>query len=139
MLISLLFFLVAGGLIAIIDYKKNIIPDILSIPSILIMFAIKLYENGTIVNEIKMMVLVLFIFVLLIYFFNDFGGGDLRFGALCAVFIGSIDIFLFFIVSGIVQAFALSVSGKKVIGFAPAMFIGALTAKLFGAQIWSLL
>lgn len=136
---SLLFFIVGGGILAVIDYKKHIIPDILSIPSIAVLLLIKFFEKGSIGSEIAAVCTVLAIFLILLYFFADFGGGDLRFGALCAAFLGFGDMFVFFIMAGLLHLSMLSFLKTKVAGFAPAMFAAALLTNLFSAKIWSLL
>lgn len=139
MTFSLLFFVVSGGVISVIDYKKRIIPDRLSIPSIAILLLIRFWEKGNIYSEIAAIVTVLALFSILLYFFADFGGGDLRFGALCAAMLGVGDIFLFFAIAGLLHLLLLPVLKTKVAGFAPAMFAAAVLTHLFSAKIWSVL
>lgn len=139
MALSFLFFLICGAIIAFIDYKKHIIPDILSIPSVIILLCIKFYEQGGIGSELAAVLAVVIIFLILLYFFADFGGGDLRYGALCAVFLGFNDIFIFFIIVGILHALLLLLLRAKIMGFAPSMFIAAVATKIYATSIWSLL
>jgi len=139
MALSFLFFLLCGGVIAFIDYRKHIIPDSLSLPSIFILLCIKFYEQGGIVSELYAVATILTVFLILLYFFSDFGGGDLRFGALCAIFLGFHDIFIFFIIVGVSHVLLLLLLRTRVMGFAPSMFGAAILTKIYGVAIWSLL
>ncbi|MCI4399164.1 MAG: prepilin peptidase [Campylobacteraceae bacterium] len=139
MAFSFLFFVVIGGAISVIDYKKHIISDRLSIPSFAMLLLIRFWERGNIFSEIAAVFIVLAIFLILLYFFADFGGGDLRFGALCAALLGARDMFLFFVIAGLLHLLLLLFLKTKVAGFAPAMFAAAVVTHLFSAKIWSML
>lgn len=139
MSVALLFFVLIGGVVAIIDYKKEVIPDKIMLPSIVILALISHFEGSLELNHLLAALLVGLFFVILLYFFADFGGGDIRFGVFCALFLGFPDIFVFFIIAGLIHTGVLAASLKKTVGFAPAMFVSSLATKLFASCIWGFL
>ena len=78
------------------------------------------------------MIIVLIIFVIPIALDMAFGGGDLRFGAFCALFLGLALVGWFVLLSGVFHLLLLSLMKKKSFGFAPAMSVAALSAYLIG-------
>ncbi len=61
-----------------------------------------------------------------------FGGGDLRFGAFCALFVGLEGVGYFIIFSGLIHLIILAAVKKKSYGFAPAMSIAAILSYTIG-------
>ncbi len=137
--LSFVFFALVGGAVAFIDAKKEIIPDKIVLPSILILALILFFEKGVPINNLFTAFGVVIFFVILIYFFDDFGGGDIRFGAFCGLFLGFPDIFVFFIICGVLHTATLLLLSKKTVGFAPAMYAAAILASVFADNIWGLL
>jgi prepilin signal peptidase PulO-like enzyme (type II secretory pathway) len=75
---------------------------------------------------------VLFIFLIPIILNMAFGGGDLRFGAFCALFLGLNSIGWFVMLAGIIHLIILTALQKKSFGFAPAMSIASLLSYFIG-------
>jgi len=75
---------------------------------------------------------VLFIFLIPIILNMAFGGGDLRFGAFCALFLGLNAVGWFIMLAGIIHLLVLALLKKKSFGFAPAMSIAALISYFIG-------
>jgi len=61
-----------------------------------------------------------------------FGGGDLRFGAFCALFLGLNAVGWFIMLAGVIHLLVLTLLKKKSFGFAPAMSIAALMSYFIG-------
>ena len=72
--------------------------------------------------------LVVMLFLIPIVMGMAFGGGDLRFGAFCALFVGLEGAGYFIMCAGIAHLVIAAAVRKKVFPFAPAMSIGALVA-----------
>ena len=92
------------------------------------MIALK-YFNGTLdSSDFVAAAIVLAVFVVPIVFDMAFGGGDLRFGAFCALFLGLQGIGYFILFSGLIQSVLLLLLRRKSFAFAPAMSAAALVA-----------
>jgi len=131
-MISLLFFIFIVSIISYIDIKKELIPDKIMFPSLLILSVLKYYENSLHIESLIAVVIILVIFVIPIVFNMAFGGGDLRFGAFCALFLGLAPLGYFVMFSGVAHILLLAILKKKSFAFAPAMSIGAISAYIIG-------
>lgn len=58
MSVALLFFVLIGGVVAIIDYKKEVIPDKIMLPSIVILALISHFEGSLELNHLLTALLV---------------------------------------------------------------------------------
>ena len=89
------------------------------------------YFEGTLqTSDFAAVGIVLVFFAIPIFFNMAFGGGDLRFGAFAALFVGLEGVGFFILYSGIVHLLILSVLKRKSFAFAPSMSIGAVFAYL---------
>lgn len=128
LLLPLIFFIVIATITSYIDYKKRLIPDKIILPSIIVMLFLK-WESGILsINDFIAMVIVIVVFIIPILFGMVFGGGDIRFGAFCALFVGLEQVGVFIALSGIVHLLILAVLRKKSFAFAPAMTLASLIA-----------
>ena len=131
-MIVVVFFLLIAIIISSIDAKKEMIPDKIILPSIVALLLIKWLDSSLMVTDFIAMGIVLIIFIIPLVFGMAFGGGDLRFSAFCALFVGLKGIGFFIIFSGIIHLVILAMMKKKSFGFAPAMSVGALGSFLWG-------
>lgn len=131
-MISLLFFITVSGIISYIDVKKGLILDKIMFPSFVVLLVLKYYEHTLAFENLIAIVIVLIIFVIPIILNMAFGGGDLRYGAFAALFLGLELIGYFIMLSGVIHVILLIVMKKKSFPFAPAMSLGALGAYLIG-------
>lgn len=131
-MVTLLFFITVAGVISYIDIKQGLILDKIMFPSLLILMLLKYLDNTLNINDFIAVAVVLFIFVIPIVLNMSFGGGDLRFGAFCALFLGLAPIGYFVMLSGLVHVILLAILHKKSYPFAPAMSLGALGAYFIG-------
>ena len=132
-MLSLLFFIAVSGIVSYIDIKSGLILDKVMFPSFLILLLLKYFDKSLVVNDVIAIVIVLAIFVIPIIFNMAFGGGDLRFGAFCALFLGLAPIGFFIMFSGIIHTMLLIVLKKKSFAFAPSMSVGAMLAYIVGS------
>lgn len=128
----LVFFIMIAITISIIDYKKRVIPDPIILPAIIILIAMKWFENSLNTESFIAVAIIAVIFFIPIALGMAFGGGDVRYGVFCALFVSLKGVGLFLIFSGLFHLIVLKVLGKKVFGFAPAMSLGALSAYMIG-------
>jgi len=131
-MLILVYFIVIAFMISYIDFKKNIIPDKIIIPAILLLIVLKLYENNLSLYDVTAVSLVLLIFVIPIIFDMEFGGGDLRYGVFCALFTGLNTIGYFIMLSGIIHLLILGITKRRSHGFAPAMSLAAMLSYFIG-------
>jgi len=82
--------------------------------------------------DLYSVVIVLVIFMIPIIFDMAFGGGDLRFGAFCALFLGLKLVGMFILLAGVIHLVILTILKKNSYGFAPAMSLSAMTAYIIG-------
>lgn len=108
------------------------IPDSIILPAIGALLLIKLFDNTLSLYSFIAVALVLIIFLLPIIFNMNFGGGDLRFGAFCALFLGLAPIGWFILLSGALHVGLLVILKKQSFGFAPAMSVAALLSYFIG-------
>ena len=134
-MLSLIFFLAISGVVSYIDIKKGLILDKIMFPSILVLVLLKYLDNSLSMYDFLAVVIVLTIFVIPIILNMAFGGGDLRFGAFCALFVGLLPLGYFIMLSGLFHVVLLKVLNKKSFAFAPAMSAGALGAYLIGVYL----
>ncbi len=127
-MVILLFFIAISGIVSYIDIKKGLILDKIIFPSFITLVLLK-YLYGTLsLDDVISVVIVLVIFVIPIVLNMAFGGGDLRFGAFCALFIGLPNIGYFIMIAGGLHLLLLLLLKKESFAFAPAMSLGAIAA-----------
>jgi Flp pilus assembly protein protease CpaA len=125
--VVLTLFFIASALISFIDIKHSLIPDVLVIPSILLLAGLKWFGHTLFYTDLIAMGIVFILFLIPILFGMNFGGGDLRFGAFCALFVGLESLGYFVALSGILHLLLLLTLRKNEFGFAPAMSVSALS------------
>jgi len=131
-LIILIYFIIIALIISYIDSKKRIIPDKIIIPAFIGLLLLKGLDSGLSLNDAIAVGLVLIIFLIPIVLNMAFGGGDLRFGAFCALFIGLEGLGYFILFSGVLHLILLAILKKKSYGFAPAMSLAAILSYALG-------
>ncbi len=131
-MIVLVYFIIIAFIISYIDSKKRIIPDKIIIPAFVGLLILKWLDASLSLNDAIAVVLILVIFLIPIIFNMAFGGGDLRFGAFCALFVGLGSIGYFIMLSGIIHLLILGIFKKKSYGFAPAMSAAAILSYFIG-------
>jgi len=131
-MIVFVYFIIIASVISYIDSKKRIIPDKVIIPAFIGLVFLKYLEHSLSVNDVIAIGLVLVIFLIPIILNMAFGGGDLRFGAFCALFVGLEQVGYFILLAGMIHLIILAVVKKKSYGFAPAMSIGAILSYTIG-------
>jgi len=132
-MISLLFFIIVSWIVSYIDIKKGLILDKIMIPSFIVLLVLKYFEHTLVIENFIAIVIVLIIFIIPIILNMAFGGGDLRYGAFAALFLGLEPIGYFIMFSGLIHVILLAVMKKKSFPFAPAMSLGALGAYMVGS------
>lgn len=132
-MIILTFFILLSAVISYIDIKKGLILDKIMIPSFLVLVILKYIENSLALGDLIAVTIVLFTFFIPIALNMAFGGGDLRYGAFAALFVGLEGIGYFVMLSGLFHVILLGVVKKKSFPFAPAMSLGALGAYSIGS------
>jgi len=128
-----LIFIFGAFLLSWIDWKKQIIPDRFSLPLIAILTIVKAFEATLTWSDGVAIVVVLVVFLIPIALNMNFGGGDLRFGAFCALFLGLENIGYFIAGAGLIHLILLGILRRREFGFAPAMSLAALAAWSFGS------
>ena len=131
-MLSLLFFITISGIISYIDLKIGLILDKIIFPSFIILLVLKYFEHTLAFDNLIAIVIVLIIFVIPIILNMAFGGGDLRYGAFAALFLGLEPIGYFIMLSGLIHVILLTILKKESFPFAPAMSLGTLGAYLIG-------
>lgn len=131
-MIILTFFIFVSGVISYIDIKKGLILDKIMFPSFLVLLMLKYFDGSLNTQDFIAIAIVLIIFVIPIVLNMAFGGGDLRYGAFAALFVGLAPIGYFIMLSGLLHVILLTVLKKKSFPFAPAMSLGALGAYSIG-------
>ncbi len=126
MTVSVFVFLIFGIVVSIVDYRKQIIPDKIILPAIFILLFVKYLEHSFCYLDLVAGAIVVLIFLIPILLNLSFGGGDLRFGFFCAVFVGLQGIGYFIVLSALLHIVFLKITKKKILGFAPAMSLGAI-------------
>jgi len=125
---TLVLFIGIAFLISYIDIKSSIIPDKIMIPAIAFMIILKYFDNSLSINDLIAISIVFIIFVIPIALNMAFGGGDIRFGVFCALFLGLAQIGYFVIFAGLVHLAVLFILKRQSFGFAPAMSLATLLA-----------
>lgn len=128
----LIFFIFIAIIISYIDIKKGVIPDKIILPAIALLLVIKFLSDTLTLSDFVGAGIVLGIFLLPILFNMNFGGGDLRFGFFCALFLGLPLIGWFVLLSGVLHLSALLILKRESFGFAPAMSLAALGSYVVG-------
>lgn len=118
-------------LISWIDARTSLIPDKFILPAIVLLGFIMAIEGHLNSNHILAVILVIVIFLIPIVLNLPFGGGDVRFGAFCALFLGLESLGYFIALAGIVHLIIMRLLHKNEFGFAPAMSIASLV--VYGA------
>ena len=93
---------------------------------------IKMIEKSFSVYDLLGAAIVLTLFVVPIFFNMEFGGGDLRFGAFSALFLGLPLIGWFVLLAGLMHVAILMILRKNSFGFAPAMSLAAVSSYMIG-------
>ncbi|MDD5717755.1 MAG: prepilin peptidase [Sulfuricurvum sp.] len=127
----LLIFIIGAAFISWIDWKNSIIPDKYIIPLIFILGITKVITGSFETNDLIAVLIILIIFLIPIFLNFNFGGGDLRFGAFCALFLGLAPVGYFIASAGIIHLIIMGLLRKREFGFAPAMSIASLA--VYGA------
>lgn len=125
-MLSLLFFIFIGLIISFVDWKYQVIPDIVMFPAIFFMVVIKLFEGSLKTTDFMAAGVILTIFLIPILLNLEFGGGDLRFGVFSALFMGLESLGYFIAVSGLLHLMLLGLKKRNSFGFAPAMSLAAI-------------
>ena len=131
-MITLSFFIIVSIIISYIDIKKGLILDKVVIPSFAILMALKYLESTLSVYDFVAIMIVVLLFIMPIALNMAFGGGDVRFGVLCALFVGLEGVGYFVLLSGLVHLVVLMIIRQKSYPFAPAMSLGAIGAYVIG-------
>jgi len=131
-MITLVYFIIIALLISYIDGKKRIIPDKIITPAFVGLLLLKWLEASLSVYDGIAVLLILVIFIIPIILNMHLGGGDLRFGAFCALFVGLEGIGYFVILSGLIHLIILGILKKKSYAFAPAMSLAAVISYIIG-------
>lgn len=82
-------------------------------------------------TDLAAVVVVVIIFMIPIMLDMNFGGGDLRFGVFCGLFLGLAPLGYFIALAGIVHLLIMGILRVREFGFAPAMSIASLV--VYGA------
>ena len=125
------FFILIATIVSYIDIKKGYILDKIVFPAFAVLMLLKYLDASLVMEDFIGIVIVLFIFAIPIAFNMAFGGGDLRFGALSALFVGLEGIGYFVLYSALLHLMLLFLLEKKSFPFAPSMSLGALGAYVF--------
>lgn len=131
-LIIFTFFILVASYISYVDSKTRIIPDKIMFPAFAVLVLLKWLDGSLSYYDLIAVSIVLFIFLIPIVLNMAFGGGDLRFGAFCALFLGLKGIGWFIMLAGIIHLIILGLLRKKSFGFAPAMSMAALISYFIG-------
>jgi len=130
---TLVLFISVAFIVSYIDIKSSLIPDKIMFPAILAMFILKYFENSLSINDLIAISIIFIIFVVPIALNLAFGGGDIRFGVFCALFLGLAQIGYFVIFAGLLHLMILFILRRKSFGFAPAMSLATLLAYSIGS------
>ena len=131
-MLILIYFIIVSVVVSYIDIKKSLILDVIIVPAILGLLALKWLDGSLLLSDLISVSIVLVIFVIPIVLNMAFGGGDLRFGAFSALFVGLESVGFFIMFAGVIHIIILSLLKKKSFGFAPAMSLSALLAYSIG-------
>ena len=123
---TLSFFIFIGVIISLIDWKYQVIPDVVILPAIFLITFIKLFEDSLKTTDFIASGIVLTLFLIPILLNLEFGGGDLRFGVFSAMLVGLEGLGYFIAVSGLLHLILLRLKKRKSFGFAPAMSLAAI-------------
>jgi leader peptidase (prepilin peptidase) / N-methyltransferase len=131
--VSLLFFLAVAAVVSVIDWRSQLIPDNIILPSILLLMVIKYMESALRIYDIAAMGVTALLFALFIFFHMRLGGGDIRYGVFCTLFVGWEQLGWFIMAAGLFHLLLMAVTHRREGAFAPAMSLGALLA--YGAAL----
>ncbi|MEN4046489.1 MULTISPECIES: prepilin peptidase [Sulfurimonas] len=131
-MIIFVYFIVIASVLSYIDSKKRVIPDRIILPAFAVLVILKWWDADLSVYDLYAVLIVLVIFIIPVILNMAFGGGDLRFGAFCALFVGLSQVGYFIIFSGLIHLVILAALKKKSYGFAPAMSIAAILSYTIG-------
>jgi prepilin signal peptidase PulO-like enzyme (type II secretory pathway) len=131
-MIIFVYFIIVAAVISYIDMKKSLIPDKIMLPAFLGLVVLKYFYADLSMNDAIAVVIVLVLFLIPLILNMAFGGGDLRFGAFCALFVGLEFIGYFILFAGVIHLLILGILKKKSYGFAPAMSIAAILSYSIG-------
>ncbi len=92
------------------------------------MLLLKLFFYKLQLDDIYAVLLVFFLFTIFIVLNLKFGGGDIRFGVFCALFLGLHPLGWFILLSGILQIIFLYLTKKETFAFAPAMSLATVVS-----------
>lgn len=119
------FFILTALFFSLRDIRSSLIEDRYILPAIAVLIVLKIVEKSLDMQSFMAALIVVLLFVIPIALNLDFGGGDLRYGAFCALFVGLETIGWFVLISGVLHLMLLAVLKKRSFGFAPAMSVAA--------------
>jgi len=102
------------------------------LPAFVILIFLKWFDSSLVLQDGVAVILVLFIFLIPIILNMAFGGGDLRFGAFCALFLGLNAVGWFIMLAGVLHLTILGLVKNSSFGFAPAMSLAAILSYFIG-------
>ncbi len=108
------------------DIKYQNIPDRYSLSAIAILLFLIWYFGYSLSVAMIAAGFVIAVFLIPLFFGMNFGGGDLRYGVMSALVVGFPYIAYWLIVSSLIHIAVLAITGKRVFGFAPAMFLATI-------------
>jgi Flp pilus assembly protein protease CpaA len=128
----LTFFILIAIIISVIDIKNRVIPDKIILPAFVVLLLMKYAEQSLSVYDLYSILITLLLFLIPLALNMAFGGGDLRFGAFCSLFVGLEGVGYFILLSGLLHLLLLLILQKKSFAFAPAMSLAALGSFTIG-------
>jgi|SaaInl8_150m_RNA_FD_contig_61_1263853_length_553_multi_6_in_0_out_0_2 leader peptidase (prepilin peptidase) / N-methyltransferase len=135
---EILFFSIIAITVSICDFKKHIIPDAIMLPAIIGLFGIAWIEGAEVTEILIKIVMISILFALPVLLNMAFGGGDIRFAIFVAILLSTQELMIFLILSGVLQTVFVTISKRKVVGFAPAMSMASLLA-YYQIELWELI
>lgn len=126
LVVVFVFFILTALFISYRDIRISMIEDRYMIPLTVLLASLLYWQNELSIESFIAAAIVVFLFMIPIFFNMDFGGGDLRYGAFCALFVGLGGIGWFVMFSGLLQLLLSLILQKRSLPFAPAMSAAAL-------------
>ena len=137
--IEILVYMIIGFYLSIYDLKHRIIPDIIILPSILLLISLRFFDETINMEYLYAAVFIIFVFVLPILLGLRFGGGDIRFGIFSAILLGFPNIVWFITISAFLHLLILLILKKKEYPFAPSMFTASIVVYFINDILWNLI
>ena len=127
-------FYVFSSLLAYLDYKRFIVPNIILLTLLLMLVVFGFIENRLNIYSIliSLSILLFFSCIILINRKMVLGGGDIKYMMIIAIFLEPMLFPFFLVITGIVQSlflvFAQVVQKKQKSAMVPAMFIAVIVS-----------